>query len=48
MKHYMDQKYYIDKVEKTSPELDDFFDLEDAIKCLKKKKVTMMLCLLNY
>ena len=36
MEHYMDQKYYIDKVEKTRPELDDFFDLEDAIKCLKK------------
>ena len=36
MKHYMDQKYYMDKVDNTYPELDDFFDLEDAIKCLKK------------
>jgi hypothetical protein len=33
------EQHYIDKVEKTRPELDDFFDLEDAIKCFKKLRL---------
>ena len=32
-------KYYMDEVEKTHPELDDFFDLEEAIKCFKKLRL---------
>ena len=33
------EQHYIDKVEKTRPELDDFFDLKDAIKCFKKLRL---------
>ena len=32
-------KHYMDKVDNTHPELDDFFDLKDALKCLKKLRL---------
>ena len=33
------EQHYIDQVDNTHPELDDFFDLEEAIKCFKKLRL---------